>query len=280
MDDLMGAFTSRGGPSSHSTGSARLLYGLVGAAAGLTSALSFLVVQALLSSMAQRPRGLARADELSAYLVYTALLTVLVALLGQHLGRQEDELRRLTSIDDLTGLFNRRHVEARLVQELDRARRYAYPFSLALLDVDELKLINDSLGHRAGDEALRRVADALAAHVRSADLAARFGGDEFVLLLPHTSVSEAEALAHRVRRAVGVTAPGDPYRVTVSIGLAGFVPPGNGPSPRELLDAADRALLRAKREGRDGVGLEPDARPSISRMSRGHIQPPRTALQD
>ena len=189
---------------------------------------------------------------------------------GWLFGRQEDRLRRLSVTDPLTGLANRRELERRLAEERARARRHRQPTAVLLIDVDRLKDINDQRGHRAGDHALLAVADALRAVTRATDLPARLGGDEFELLAPETCALDASSLASRLRAELARTTA-DP-RVTVSIGIAdrsfavpsGYdptgVPPDDGESGSRqadaLIEAADRALYRAKADGRDRVVID------------------------
>ncbi len=161
--------------------------------------------------------------------------------------------------DALTGLYNRRHFEDRLVSELSAAQRHGRPVSLLLCDIDHFKSINDDYGHLAGDETLKMVAFVLRGAVRKEDVLARYGGEEFVVIARETALKGAQALAERVRRAVeksrcawqgrdlGVTVS---VGVTVSIGLSEFV---EGLSDRELLEVADRALYLAKQGGRNRV---------------------------
>jgi two-component system, cell cycle response regulator len=165
--------------------------------------------------------------------------------------------------DELTGWHNRRYLNARLREELARAQRQGCTLALLMIDVDNLKEINDSCGHLAGDEALREVAARIEAEVRSSDTAARFGGDEFVVLLPSTAPAEACLLAERIRRAVAASPielePGRPRAVTLSVGVAGLVPTSRAGDLKalgeRLLAEADAALYRAKTAGRDRVEL-------------------------
>jgi diguanylate cyclase (GGDEF)-like protein len=167
---------------------------------------------------------------------------------------EEVEARSLT--DPLTGLANRRWLEQRLDEELDRVRRYDRPLCLALLDLDHFKLVNDRLGHAAGDEVLRRLAALLLAERRSTDLVCRYGGEELVLILPETWPGDAVIVAERIRGraedgALGHHADGAP--ITLSVGIAGAGPDRNLPST--LFAAADAALYRAKSGGRNQVRL-------------------------
>ncbi len=154
--------------------------------------------------------------------------------------------------DELSGLSSRRYFETRFAEEWARHRRYGAPLSVALFDLDHFKKLNDSLGHGAGDMAIRRFGEILRAAVRSSDLACRYGGEEFAVLFPETSARSALAVADRVRRNVEREpfAAGRPFRVTVSAGVADT----NGPPAEdrhELLVRADKALYYAKDTGRN-----------------------------
>ena len=154
-------------------------------------------------------------------------------------------------IDSLTGLYNRAYLLRRLREELSRAARTGQPLTLLLADVDQLKRVNDTQGHAAGDALLRVVAAALQAEVRGHDVVARYGGDEFVVLLLDTPLRGGERAARRLWRLVGEqVAPAGVAGVGVSIGVAGY--PAHGTEAGRLLEAADRALYRAK-QGADKV---------------------------
>ncbi len=172
-----------------------------------------------------------------------------------HRAQLFEELRRLSEHDPLTGLANRRRLWSQLEMELERARRFAQPLAVVLFDIDHFKHLNDRCGHAVGDEALRAVADVLRAHVRKVDTVARVGGEEFVVLLPRTTLSEGRLVAEKLRETVasapisgGSEQPGG--RLTVSAGVAEWRP---GDDARSLLEAADRALYEAKRRGRNRV---------------------------
>ena len=157
--------------------------------------------------------------------------------------------------DGLTGLANRRYFEERLASEVERTRRFPAPLGLMMLDIDHFKRVNDRFGHQAGDDVLRVVADALALGARDIDTPARYGGEELAVLLPGADVAGAMIAAERVRIAIesldtGVRDEhGAPVRVTVSLGVAAL---GEGPTDgQELVAAADAALYRAKRAGRN-----------------------------
>lgn len=170
-------------------------------------------------------------------------------LLGQTLGAREDELAKTSITDPLTRLPNRRHLFERLDEELARSSRHNVPFALLLIDVDHLKEINDRGGHHAGDRALVCVGDALRKTCRSTDLAARFGGDEFVVLASSTSGENALALGDRIRATIRQNAKDFPIPLTVSMGVA--EPNDQIFTAKQLFDVADGALYAAKKAGRD-----------------------------
>ncbi len=166
------------------------------------------------------------------------------------------ELTELSLRDPLTGLFNRRGLSERLVEELSRARRYGAPLSLMMVDIDHFKHVNDTHGHAIGDLVIGHVARLLTKDRRVSDIVARYGGEELVLLLPHTPLDGALSLAERLRFQIENTpcrTSGSQYHVTVSIGVALFE--HGMREPADLLGAADHALYRSKREGRNRVSV-------------------------
>jgi diguanylate cyclase (GGDEF)-like protein len=166
------------------------------------------------------------------------------------LRKQNEELERLSTTDSLTGLANRRQLNRRLTEEVLRARRSKQPFAVVMSDVDHFKSYNDAMGHPAGDEVLKRVAQILRESTREVDLAARYGGEEFCVLLPETSGEMALQVAERIRSRMAVEKfPG--RQITVSLGIAEFA--RNGDTAEAVLAAADAALYQAKRAGRDRV---------------------------
>lgn len=183
------------------------------------------------------------------YLYVTVSTLLAFSLFGFVLGSYADRLVALSTTDPLTGLLNRRALLERLDEELGRASRYAQPLSLLLIDVDQLKLLNDRDGHRAGDEALVSVARALAEGSRAADVAARWGGDEFVVLAPNTGADAAVHLAERVRT---LLAGAGRAVVTISAGVA-TSSPASPLAAAALVQGADAALFEAKRAGRNRV---------------------------
>jgi diguanylate cyclase (GGDEF)-like protein len=159
--------------------------------------------------------------------------------------------------DGLTGLYNRRHFDERLSEEMRRSQRSSASLGLILIDLDRFKLVNDQHGHDAGDAVLRAVAQAISGALRSIDVVCRYGGEEFAVILPFCDLSEAAAVAERARKAVsllpGVPQAGVPGPITLSAGVASFPVPFSTPSG--LLKAADSALYEAKRKGRNRVEI-------------------------
>lgn len=166
------------------------------------------------------------------------------------------KLEKMAATDPLTDLSNRRHFAHLLERSFEEAKRYGFDLTCCMFDLDHYKELNDSLGHQAGDEVLALAADIIRASLRTSDIAARYGGDEFVVLLPHTSIGRALAVAERTRTelAAGVHAR---YRsmkppVTLSIGIASLTS-HNPATADELVAFADRALYAAKNSGKDRI---------------------------
>jgi diguanylate cyclase (GGDEF)-like protein/PAS domain S-box-containing protein len=166
----------------------------------------------------------------------------------------EGRLVYLTDHDFLTGAFNRRRFEQELYREIERSRRYPTGGAVVLLDLDNFKEINDAFGHHAGDDLLKGITAALRARIRHTDVLARFGGDEFAVLLPEVTIEEAEVVAVELVKALGqhTSALGDQViRVTASAGVAAF----HGLSDIQVLAHADHAMYEAKKGGRNRVVL-------------------------
>jgi diguanylate cyclase (GGDEF)-like protein len=174
-----------------------------------------------------------------------------LALTNQKLRQAADEITRLASIDPLTGLFNRRYFDSRLEAELQRARRHGEPLTLLMVDIDNFKAINDEHGHVVGDRLLRCVSERLRRGVRIFDVCARYGGDEFAILMPTSNVDTAMLVAERIRSSVRGHCGHEAASVTVSIGIA-----HSDGRERELLSIADRALLEAKAMGKNAVRIQ------------------------
>lgn len=170
---------------------------------------------------------------------------------------QNAHLYELAMVDGLTGLFVRRYFDARLDEEIERARRYGTTFSLVMMDLDDFKNLNDTHGHQAGDAVLRAVADVVRLELRGVDTAARYGGEEIAMVLPRTEMVSAYNLCERVRVAIAerqVAAGGEALSVTASFGIAAY-PESAAGNAAELIRLADRALYRAKKTGKDRVEL-------------------------
>jgi len=169
--------------------------------------------------------------------------------------RLREALRTQSVRDALTGLYNRRYLEEVLERELRRASRAAQSLGILMIDLDHFKKFNDTYGHDAGDAVLREIAVSLTKGIRAEDFVCRFGGEEFVVILPTADLASSQARAERLRlktkeltmlhqgRSMGM--------ITISVGVAAF--PEHGESPKELMAAADAALYEAKRGGRDQV---------------------------
>jgi diguanylate cyclase (GGDEF)-like protein len=168
---------------------------------------------------------------------------------------QKEHFRALAQTDGLTGLPNFRSFHARLEEEVARAHRYGHPLACAMVDLDGLKEINDKLGHAAGNRAIMALADAVREELRDTDFAARYGGDEFVVLLPQTSEPQGAQFAERLRRRLIEVSQNAGLPVRGSIGVAAVAPEelDSADGAEDLLRRADEALYRAKRSGRDRV---------------------------
>lgn len=165
---------------------------------------------------------------------------------------QQNELERLATIDDLTGLWNQRHIRERLAREMDRTTRTGSPLSLIVLDIDHFKQINDRHGHIAGDAMLAKFGGLLRDHVRSIDIVGRAGGEEFLVVLPETELEPARGVAEKLCEAVRQNRFGLDSHQTASFGVTRHRP---GESLNELIQRADQVMYRAKQAGRDRVAV-------------------------
>jgi diguanylate cyclase len=183
-----------------------------------------------------------------------------------------DGLCQLSSRDPLTGLANRRQFELTLASEVDRVARAGEPALVLMIDIDHFKKVNDAHGHPAGDAVLKAVAHALHDCIRPMDTVARFGGEEFAMILPNCAPSFAHAVAERIRKRVQVLkiaiAPGIDVSVTVSIGGA-FAPQWVRSSALLWVERADQQLYRAKSEGRNRACLEQPAVSLVTPEEKG-----------
>lgn len=175
--------------------------------------------------------------------------------LRQELQSAHRHLAEMATRDELTGLFNRRYLMQSLETELNRARRYGQPLTLCMFDLDHFKQLNDTHGHDAGDTVLRAVAETLQQTVRSPDIAGRYGGEEFMVLLINTDLAKAKLFGNRLRERIGEReysfTGGAPMAVTCSIGLAQYKP-AEEDAPA-LVSRADKAMYDAKKQGRNQV---------------------------
>ena len=170
--------------------------------------------------------------------------------------------------DHLTGLANRRRFERQLEREVGRVQRFDRPFSLLMIDIDSFKNVNDTFGHDAGDEAIRRISKVLCEGTRGIDLAARIGGEEFAVLLVETNKEGAFEVAERLRAAIKALEIPRAGRVTASFGVAEC--PSDAQTAADILKAADIALYEAKRNGRDQVVARPPSKSNS--MAAGDVQ--------
>lgn len=172
--------------------------------------------------------------------------------------KRMSELERENITDQLLGIYNRRYLDQRLKEETARARRYKLPLSLLMLDIDHFKNVNDRYGHQVGDKVLTGIGKILLAHIRQADLAARYGGEEIVVLLPNTGEASAYIMAERLRQIVEQTVYSadtgkSDFHVTISIGLATIEETKTDEG--DLILCADAALYHAKHSGRNRVSI-------------------------
>ncbi|RJQ18394.1 MAG: sensor domain-containing diguanylate cyclase [Nitrospiraceae bacterium] len=176
-----------------------------------------------------------------------------IAIERSLLYKQTEELKQLSITDPLTGIYNRRYLNTRLSEEITRYNRYRHPFSFMMLDMDKFKEYNDSFGHISGDRLIKALATIMEKSLRNVDIAARFGGDEFVAIFPQTSKVDAVHITHRLKekidKALVEETPEMP--LTVSMGLTTY--PDDASSVGELLEKTDQALYLAKRGGGDKV---------------------------
>ncbi len=190
------------------------------------------------------------------YYLYMTFGTVTAfCLYGLLLGRRDEDLVDLSITDGLTGLYNHRYLHERLDQEIERSARYHYPITCLMIDIDDFKTINDRFGHPFGDQVLAGTARLIAKTVRRTDIAGRYGGEEFLVIMPQTDTRVALPLAQRLLKVVEqktFLSKRTTAHVTVSIGLAMFPDPGRGVKTKSaLLSASDQALYKAKIAGKN-----------------------------
>ena len=165
-----------------------------------------------------------------------------------------ERVKQLAYLDGLTGIFNRRYLEMRIMEEIERARRYGTGMAVIMADIDKFKQLNDEFGHVLGDEVLRQVSSLFHQQVRKIDVVCRYGGEEFSILLTQANAEQAMLIAEKLRKMVASWQfPGVPSTVTISAGTAAY--PEHGTTRDELVKAADAALYAAKQAGRNRVCL-------------------------
>jgi diguanylate cyclase (GGDEF)-like protein len=172
---------------------------------------------------------------------------------GSRVVQYQQHLEYQTQIDSLTGLFNRRAFEKKVAEEFERAKRYQHPLSLLILDIDNFKTINDTYGHHGGDTALIRISEILKAKTRRSDFPTRYGGEEFVLVLPETDQENAVQVAAKIQdeiRSFKFGVNGKQFSLTISVGISS-IPTQDYTDWNRMLNAADQALYAAKRNGKD-----------------------------
>jgi diguanylate cyclase (GGDEF)-like protein len=211
------------------------------------------VVASLADGLLDEPFVAAQA--VAAYAVIIAGLRFFadLHLVAGALDRTAERMRALAHTDALTGLANRRQADLWLRREVERSQRYGHPFAVLMLDLDHFKRINDRFGHAAGDRVLADLGRALATMVRATDAVARWGGEEFLVLLPETDRDAGVELAEQVRTSIATATLGEGHRLSVSVGVAAYRPPDRA---EDVVARADAALYAAKAAGRDTVRAE------------------------
>lgn len=217
------------------------------------------ILPALVSD--HQPEGPAERWEFVATTLFFCTIALIgPAVIGTRIIRREralqNELIRLSQQDHLTGLFNRRRITELLESEIERAMRYHKEFSVILMDIDHFKVVNDRLGHQAGDEVLRNIADIVRSGVRAADLVGRWGGEEFVVISPETDIGGSLTLAEKIRTRLESADLGESGRRTASFGVTAFE---DGDDVESIIARADAGLYAAKQRGRNRIEMAPAA---------------------
>ncbi len=221
---------------------------------GLTTAASICYLLAVLAGSPDGALGTTAVAIVGVNLTALILLAYVATVIARAQRRTREAAIRLSTVDSLTGLFNRAFFFAAIDREIARSARSGRGFCLLMMDLDELKTINDRLGHFYGDRVLRRVGDVISQGVRQIDTAARYGGDEFVALLPETDPTGAFVLAEKIRLGVGAMAvdlPSGAPRPSISIGVVSY--PEDGRTSDQLIISADGAMYASKHAGKDRV---------------------------
>jgi diguanylate cyclase (GGDEF)-like protein len=196
--------------------------------------------------------GASTVSTISVQVMSLVLLAYVAMVIARMQRRSRDAAIRMSTIDALTGLYNRPYLFSAIEAEIARSTRTGRGFCLLMMDLDELKTINDRYGHFVGDRALRAVADVIRFGVRRIDVPARYGGDEFVVLLPETDPTGGYVLGEKIRQAVAeLVVPGTEVRTSMSVGMVSY--PDDGRTADELMISADRAMYASKRMGKNRV---------------------------
>lgn len=178
------------------------------------------------------------------------LLSMIIIILGLNGIRQNRLLKSLSQIDTLSGLYNRRFMNQRIEEEISKYKRYETPFSILLVDVDFFKKINDNYGHDKGDLVIKKISTLMQQNTRDTDINARWGGEEFLILVPNSNLEGALTLANNLKQIIEKTNFETKEKITVSIGVSTF---NENLNQEELLKLADNALYKAKNNGRNKV---------------------------
>ncbi len=212
--------------------------------------------------------------EFMARFVPLVLVAYVTAMMSSDMRNALTRIKTLSDTDELTGIYNRRAFASISQHTVKLSQRYGRNFSVIMLDSDNLKIINDGYGHEAGDQLLKAIVAHVQAELRKPDLLARYGGDEFVLLLPDTNAEGARLTAERIRERIARTPMqlgGKPISITVSMGVAAY--PDHGKDYERVFEVADNALYKSKSNGRNRVTL---AQASVAHLPAQHAQTPRT----
>jgi diguanylate cyclase (GGDEF)-like protein len=230
-------------------GAALVVSARVTVALAAAASLGYLAALLLGSPTGLSPGGVAT---VGINLTALILLAYVAMVIAREQRRAKDAAIRLSTVDPLTSLFNRTFFFAAVEREIARSARSGRGFCLLMMDLDELKAINDEKGHFVGDRVLRSVGDVIREGVRRIDIAARYGGDEFVVLLPETESSGAYVVAEKIRMGVAeLDVPGTEMKTSLSVGVVSY--PDDGRTSDELMISADQAMYASKRSGKNRV---------------------------
>ena len=240
-----------------------------GLALGAAAAIGVLLLRAVVDGGGASAIGLELRLHTVFYFGLMIFLPIVMAVFGAYVGNSADALagkqenmetlltllRDQSATDGLTGLYNRRHVLHELDKEIERARRHGRPLALLMIDLDGFKAVNDSYGHLAGDRLLKEMAFALGGALRKVDIIGRYGGDEFLVILPEARLDVAQLVARRLSDAVrkhSFRIQDEVVLLTASVGIA-CAENAEGLDPGNFIDKADKAMLEAKRRGKDRI---------------------------